>query len=162
MKASQEPAAERKSPRFPRWEKVLHPSQPVVASGQLPCLSGSPEWKSHSLQTTTTPTRSPSPAQKLEVVQRATLTLGFLGVTACLRSQLPEEVPKASPDPLAVGVMIDPGVATVCTSHIIRDEVTGATYLDTVTTLVGRVALSGPESDTAAQGLIIEDVMDLV
>ena len=25
-KASQEPAAERKSPEFPRWEKVLHPS----------------------------------------------------------------------------------------------------------------------------------------
>ena len=35
-KASQEPAAERKSPKFPRWEKVLHPSQPVVAAGLDP------------------------------------------------------------------------------------------------------------------------------
>ena len=26
MKASQEPTMERKSPKFPRWEKVLHPS----------------------------------------------------------------------------------------------------------------------------------------
>ena len=32
-KAAGEPAAERKSPKFPRWEKVLHPSQPVVAAG---------------------------------------------------------------------------------------------------------------------------------
>ena len=60
MKASQEPPAERKSPKFPRWEKVLHPSQPVVAVEQLPCLSGSPEWKSHSWQMMTTPTRFPS------------------------------------------------------------------------------------------------------
>ena len=34
-KASQEPALERKSPKFPGWEKVLHPSWPVVAMGQL-------------------------------------------------------------------------------------------------------------------------------
>ena len=54
------------------------------------------------------------------------------------------------------------GVATVCTSHVVRDEVTGATYLDTVTTLVGRVALSGHESETAAQGPMIEHMMDLV
>ena len=42
-KASQESAVERKSPKFPRWEKVLHPSQPVVAVGQLPHPSGSLE-----------------------------------------------------------------------------------------------------------------------
>ena len=46
--------------------------------------------------------------------------------------------------------MTAPGVVTVCTSHVIRDEVTGVTYLDTVTTLVGRVALSGPERETPA------------
>ena len=34
--APQEPALERKSPKFPRWEKVLHPSWPVVAAGHLP------------------------------------------------------------------------------------------------------------------------------
>ena len=58
--------------------------------------------------------------------------------------------------------MTAPGVATVCTSHLIRDEVTGATYLDTVTTSVGRVALSGPESETETQGPIIEDMTDPV
>ena len=59
-------------------------------------------------------------------------------------------------------MMTAPGVVTVSASRIIRDEVTGATYLDTVTTSVGRVALSGPESETPAQGPKIKDVMDLV
>ena len=50
----------------------------------------------------------------------------------------------------------------MCTSHSIRDKVTGATYLEMVTTLVGRVALSGSEQETPAQGLTIEDVTDLI
>ena len=58
--------------------------------------------------------------------------------------------------------MSGPGAATMCTSCIVRDEVTEATYLDTVTTSVGRVALSGPEEETPAQGPTIEDVMDLI
>ena len=70
-------------------------------------------------------------------------TPSFLGVTACLRSQSLEEVHEASLDPLAAGVMSAPEVVTMGTSHIIRNEVTGATYLDMVTTLVERVALSG-------------------
>ena len=47
-------------------------------------------------------------------------------------------------------------------SCVIRDEATGATYLYTVTTSLGRVTLSGPESEISAQGPEIEDVMDLV
>ena len=35
-KAAGEPAAEKKSPKFPSWEKVLHPSQPVVAVVRSP------------------------------------------------------------------------------------------------------------------------------
>ena len=108
------------------------------------------------------PTEAPSPTQELGVVQWWTPTPGFLEVTACLRGQLLEEVPEAAPVPLSVGMMTAPGVATRSTSHVIRDEVTGATYLDTVTTSVGRVTLSGPESKTSVQGLKIEDVTDLV
>ena len=81
---------------------------------------------------------------------------------ACLRSQSPEEVHEASLDPLAVGVMSAPGVVTMCTSCIVRDKVTRATYLDSVATSVGRVALSGPEQETPAQGPMIEDVTDLI
>ena len=37
-KAVEEPAAIRKCPIFPSWEKVLHPSRPVVAAGRSPAL----------------------------------------------------------------------------------------------------------------------------
>ena len=72
--ASQEPAPERKSPKFPRWEKVLHPSQPAVAVGQLPHPSGSLEqtyllMADHNKQMKMTPTETPSPMQELEAVQ---------------------------------------------------------------------------------------------
>ena len=61
-----------------------------------------------------------------------------------------------------MGMMPAPGVATMSASPVIQDETTRATYLDTVTTSVGRVTLSGPESEITAQGPKIEDVMDLV
>ena len=48
------------------------------------------------------------------------------------------------------------------TSHIMRDKVTGATYVDTVTTSVGWVTLSGPGQETLAQGPTIQDVTDLI
>ena len=67
-----------------------------------------------------------------------------------------------SPDPLAVGVMLAPGVATMSASGIVKDEVTGVTYMDMVTNSVGRVALSGPEQETSAQGPKIQDIMDLI
>ena len=47
-------------------------------------------------------------------------------------------------------------------SHIVRDKVTGATYMDTVTTLVGWVTLSAPGLETLAQGPTIQEVMDLI
>ena len=43
-----------------------------------------------------------------------------------------------------------------------KDKVTGITYMDMVTTSVGRVALSGPEQETQAQGPKIEDITDLI
>ena len=161
-KAVEELAVERKSPKFPSWEKVLHPSRPVVAAGQIPHPSESLGWRFCNWETMTTPPVTPSPTRELEVLWQVMLTPSFLGVMACLRSPLPEEVHKASPNPLAVGVMTAPGVATMCTSCIVREESTGATYLDTVTTLVGRVALSGPKQEPPAQGSMIEDMMDLI
>ena len=40
VRVTKEPAMEKRSPKFLRWEKVLHPSQPVVAAGQIPHPSG--------------------------------------------------------------------------------------------------------------------------
>ena len=42
---AREPVAKRRSPKFPGWEKVLHPSQPVVAAGQIPHLSRGPRLR---------------------------------------------------------------------------------------------------------------------
>ena len=111
----------------------------------------------------TTPQETPSPTQELEVICQATLTPGFLGVMACLRKdELLGGAHKVSPNPLTVRVMSTPGVATMSTSCIVKDEITGVTYMDTVTTSVGRVALSGPEQETSAQGPKIEDITDLM
>ena len=47
------------------------------------------------------------------------------------------------------------------TSCLIMVKATGVTYMDTVTTSMGRVALSGPGQGTPTRGPIIEDIMDL-
>ena len=82
---------------------------------------------------------------------------------ACLkRDESPERTPEVSSNPLTIGVVTAPRMATMSTSHIMRDETTGITYMDTVTTSVGRVALSGPGQETPSQGPTIEDVIDLI
>ena len=85
-----------------------------------------------------------------------------MDVTTCLRSQLSEEVPETPPIPVVKGMMAAPGVATMSTSQVVKDEATGATYLDTLTTSIGRVALSVPEDEVITLGPKIEDVMDLL
>ena len=81
----------------------------------------------------------------------------------CLRrDESLEGAHEVSPNLLVVGVMSDPGVVTLSMSCIVKDEVTGVTYMDTVTTSVGRVALSGPETETPDQGPKIEDITDLI
>ena len=61
-----------------------------------------------------------------------------MGVTACLRrDQSPEKVHKVPQDPLRMAAVLAPTVATMIASCIIRDEVTGVTYMDTVNTSVG-------------------------
>ena len=43
--AARGPAVERRSPKFLGWEQVLHPSQPVVAAGQIPHPSRDPKLR---------------------------------------------------------------------------------------------------------------------
>ena len=89
-------------------------------------------------------------------------TPGFFEVTSCLRNLSPEEILDTTPVPVAVGMMTSMGVTTKSASRIVLDEATGVTYLDTVTTSVGRVTLSSPEGEIPAPGPEIEDVTDLV
>ena len=59
---------------------------------------------------------------------------------------------------MPIGVVATPGISTMSMSCIIRDEVTGVTYMDTFTTYVGRVALSSPDSEASSSGPTIKDV----
>ena len=46
----------------------------------------------------------------------------------------------------------------VSMSHIVRAKATGVTYMDTVTTSIGRVALSNPDPEASPLGPTIENV----
>ena len=173
------PTMEKRPPnKFPGWEKVLHPSRPMVATGQIPPLSRGPRlrpcsWSSggrmvwtpwtEELGVMTTQPEPSLPTEESGIIWQVTLPPGFLGVTACLqRDQLTEGICKVPQDPLMIEVILVPAVAMMSTSHIMRDEVTGVTYMDTVTTSVGRVTLSSPKQETSAQGPTIQYVTDLV
>ena len=53
-----------------------------------------------------------------------------------------------------------PGIASMSSSHIVRDELMGVTYIDMVMTSIGRVAISSPGQETCPTGPSIEDIMD--
>ena len=175
MPYTPELVTERRSRKFLGQEKILHPSQPVVAAGEISPLCkalrprGGPAqlpWARPAkppvpLLKTPTPSKTSLPVQGLAVIWPMTPQHGFAGVTACL--QMPEPLEMASEVPcgtVSIGVMVTPGISTMSTSCIIRDEATGVTYMDTVTTSIGRVALSSPDSEASSQGPTIEDVTD--
>ena len=146
---------------------MLHPSQPVVVAEQPPHLLRSPEWTyllmaNHGPPMKIAPMKTSSSPQGLEVVFQWMPTPSFLEVTSCLRDPLPEEILDTTPIPVPVGMMTALGVVNMSASHVVLDEATGVTYLDTITTSVGRVTLSGPEGETPAPGPEIEDVTDLI
>ena len=98
----------------------------------------------------------------LEIAWLVTPPPGFLGVTTCLqRDPSPEKACEVPLDPIKIAAVMEPTVATMNASCIIKDEAMGVTYMDTMTTSMGQVALSGPEQGTLTKGPIIEDIMDL-
>ena len=81
---------------------------------------------------------------------------------ACLwKDPLLEKACEVPLDPLQIAAVVEPTMATMSASCIVKDEATGVTYMDTMTTSVGQVALSGPNQGTPAKGPIIEDITDL-
>ena len=71
-------------------------------------------------------------------------TMQLAGMTACLWTPEPLEIASEMPHgTMSIGVVVTPGISTMSMSCIIRDEATGVTYMDMVTTSIGRVALSG-------------------
>ena len=108
-------------------------------------------------------TSEPTPPTKaLDIAWQVTLPPGFMGVTACLqRDPLLEKVHQGPPDPLRIAAVMEPTVANMSASCIVKDEVMGVTYMDNMTTFVGQVALNGPKQGTPTKGPIIEDITDL-
>ena len=84
---------------------------------------------------------------------------GFKEVVACLMRDSPTPAPtKAPPETRLPDVMMGPAVATMYATEIVQDEATGVTYMDTVTTSVGREALGNPHMAANLQGPPVEDI----
>ena len=152
-----EPAMEGRGPKFLGWEKILHPSWPVVTAGEISCPSralrprggpiqlpqAGPSKPPTPLLRSPIPSKSSSPIWALAVVWPTTPPCDFAGMTACLWTQEPSEMASEAPhDTLSIGVVMTPGISTMSMSIIIRDEAMGVAYMDMVTTSIGRVALS--------------------
>ena len=61
-----------------------------------------------------------------------------------------------------MAVLSGPTVVTMSASMVVKDEVTGVTFMDTMTTSAGRVTLSGPKQEALTQGPTIQDITDLI
>ena len=87
---------------------------------------------------------------------------GFKGVITCLQEGLPpDSAVKAPMEIIQLEVMVKPAMAIMCTTHIVQDETTGVTYMDTVTTSVERVAFRSSCMLAHPPRPTIEDVTDL-
>ena len=81
---------------------------------------------------------------------------------ACLHTpelvKLDQEVPVGT---LSVGLVTAPGISSISSSCMVKDEATGLTYVDTITTSIGRIIISGGTLlDPNASGPTIEDITD--
>ena len=102
-----------------------------------------------------------SSTHALALVQLLTPPCGFAGVTTCLHvPELVEVDLELTVGILPVELVAATGIASMSSSHIVKDEFTGVTYMDTVTTSIGRVAISGLGLEAFPTSPTIEDIMD--
>ena len=59
---------------------------------------------------------------------------------------------------LSIGLVMTPGISSISSSCIVKDDATGLTYVDTVTTSVGQIILSGLDPNDSSTGPTIEDI----
>ena len=162
---------------FPSWEKVLHPSQLVTTMGQVPPAYG--ELKQRYCHRSSEARRAPCQRVEEQVQagqeERDSSSPGipkpmhvvaplpsFKEVTACLQGDLSPaiaiKVPLEFMQPEAV---VEPAIATMCASHVVQGEAFGVTYMETVTTSVGWVALNCTCPMFQNPHLTIRDITDL-
>ena len=160
------------TPDYTGWDTILYPSQPVIATGEIPQPTTVPQARRRVLQTTRTipfrpppktpkasfPPRSPPLARALALVRPPTLPHGFTGVAACLRTQELVEVDQNTPvSTMAVGMVLNPSMLSISLSWVVKDNEMGLVYLDTVMTSIGRMVIGSKET---REGPTIEDVTD--
>ena len=162
---------------FPSWTEALHPAQSLIPTGQTPLTLSKLRWQCHSQSMgeggpgIKGPRNASGPYRRSQTrcccwgpqAQTGDHTTSRLqGVAACLLRDSPSpaaiEVPTEARQPNA---LTRPAVATIYATHIVQDEATGVTYMDTVTASVGRVALRNPHMVTNLQGPTVEDITDL-
>ena len=82
-------------------------------------------------------------------------------VTACLCFPELVEIDLEPPvDILPVELVAAPGIASMSSSRIVKDELMGVTYMDMVTTSIGRVTISGLDLEAFPTSPTIEDITD--
>ena len=82
-------------------------------------------------------------------------------MVACLTTPEPVTMNQGtSIDTVSMGLASAPGISSVSSSQIVQDDTTGSVYLDTITTSIGRVVLSGPGPDASLLVPIIKDVTE--
>ena len=110
---------------------------------------------------TPTPPQSSPLTQALVLVQLPIPPHGFSGVTACLHApELVEVKLKAPVSIMPIGLLLTLGMSSMSSSHIVKDELMVITYVDTITTSVGRVTLSGLGLEALPTSPTIEDITD--
>ena len=146
---------------YPSWMEAIHPTQPATPAGwTLPTLGKlrqchcswslrrrkawhwwaeeckmATEGESDSMSLWGSPMANPGVAPPP----------GFREVVACLLRDSPSLAPVEAPlETRLPNVMMGSIVAALSATWIVQDEATRVTYVDTVTTLVGRVALRNP------------------
>ena len=78
---------------------------------------------------------------------------------ACLHTpELVEVDLKVPVGSMPIRLVATPGISSMSSSHIVKDEITGITYMDTVTTSIGRVTISGTGPEAFPTGPTIEDI----
>ena len=60
----------------------------------------------------------------------------------------------------AVSMGLVPGMSSISSSHVMKDDTTGITYVDMITTSFRRIILSDPNPNASSMGPVIEDVTD--
>ena len=58
---------------------------------------------------------------------------------------------------MSMGMVLNPGMLSICSSRVVKDDEMGLVYLDTVMTSIGRMVIGSMESN---EGPTIEDVTD--